>query len=274
MLTNQTQIQADSITKTNPELQKMKYSASGWQLQMRVDMKPFTDIRVRKALQMAVNLPDIAQNYYKGTVNPYPVGLVSPEYAGYAIKFNDWPQSVKDEYTYNPEGAKKLLAEAGYPNGFDTDIVSSSSNDLDLLQVFKAYFADIGVNMEIRPMETNALQAFVNAGKHDQMVYMTSTAGLPPYVSLNNWEGRGRTWTHHGDTAFDAIIDEFLASPDEDAAQKKLAEADMYFITHHWTVEAVPTSSYSFWSPNLKGYSGESSGMSLGGYYYARFWKE
>ena len=35
--------------------------------------------------------------------------------------YEEWPQDLKDEYAYNPTAAKKLLADAGYPNGFKTN---------------------------------------------------------------------------------------------------------------------------------------------------------
>jgi len=223
---------------------------------------------------MSLDLPAIAKSYFNGTVQGIPVGLVSPAYAGYCLPFDKWPQATKDEYTYNPEGAKKLLADAGYPDGFKTNIVASSSSDLQLLQILQSYFKEIKVDMEIRPMDGSAYQDYVRAMKHDQMVWGESTAGLPPYISITNWLARSNTYTRHGDTAFDAIADKFLVASSEDEAQKILSEADMYFIQHHWTTELFPKSNYTFWQPSLKGYSGESGGMSFGSFYYARLWKE
>jgi len=59
---------------------------------------------------------------------------------------------LKDEYAYNPSLARKLLAEAGYPNGFKTNVVADMEWDMKLLPVIQAYFKDIGIEMEIRPM--------------------------------------------------------------------------------------------------------------------------
>ena len=55
----------------------------------------------------------------------------------------------------DPEKARKLLAEAGYPNGFKTNVVTMGSFN-ELLEVFKAYFKDINVDMEIRVMDSTA----------------------------------------------------------------------------------------------------------------------
>ena len=74
---------------------------------------PFADVRVRQAINYAINKKDIVEQLYKGTgevaKNPLP-----PTLWGY----ND---AVLD-YEYNPDKAKELLKEAGYPNGFKTNL--------------------------------------------------------------------------------------------------------------------------------------------------------
>jgi len=75
-------------------------------------------------MQMAVDLPGIAKSYYGGTVEPYRPRLPRGHMQGWGFPYEEWPQELKDEYSYNPALAKKLLAEAGYPNGFKTNIVA------------------------------------------------------------------------------------------------------------------------------------------------------
>ena len=137
--------------------------ASG--VSFRLDNAPFTDIRVRQALQMAINRQSLADDYYGGYASTRPVGLVTTAYTGYAYAYEDWPQELKDEYAYNPEGAKALLAEAAADGvftandlgGFDTDILAANNGDLQLLQVFKSYFLDIGVDMEINAVDNGCI---------------------------------------------------------------------------------------------------------------------
>ena len=113
-------------------------------------MAPFNDIRVREAMQMAIDLPTIAKTYYGGTARPCPSTLTSNYMTGWGFPYSQWPQDLKDQYAYNPTAAKQLLAAAGYPNGFNTDVVVDAAADMDLLQIVKSYFAAIGVNMDIR----------------------------------------------------------------------------------------------------------------------------
>ena len=69
---------------------------------------------------------------------------------GWGCHINQWPQDLKDQYAYNPTAAKQLLAAAGYPNGFNTDVVADTAADLDLLQIVKSYFAAVGIDMDIQ----------------------------------------------------------------------------------------------------------------------------
>ncbi len=113
-------------------------------------------------MQLAIDLPGIAKNHYKGTVEPYPATMTSRYMKGFGFPYEEWPQELKDEYTYNPVAAKKLLAEAGYPNGFKTNVVADTGGDIELLKMVKSYFADVGIEMEIRPVDYATFNDFVN----------------------------------------------------------------------------------------------------------------
>jgi peptide/nickel transport system substrate-binding protein len=70
------------------------------------------------------------------------------------------PDSVKELFKYDPAKAKKLLAEAGYPNGFSfkAQVCSCSPDDMDLIPLVASYLEQVGVKMEIQPMEYAAFQ--------------------------------------------------------------------------------------------------------------------
>jgi len=90
---------------------------------------------------------------------------------GWGFPYEIWPQALKDEYAYNPALAKKLLAEAGYPRGFKTNIVADIEWDMQLLPIIKAYFADVGIDMEIRPMEHTPMLKFVEIDMKHELVW-------------------------------------------------------------------------------------------------------
>ena len=60
---------------------------------------------------------------------------------GWGLPYLQWPQSLQQEYAYNPTNAKALLAAAGYPNGFNTTCIQDSAADGNMLLIVQSYFA-------------------------------------------------------------------------------------------------------------------------------------
>ena len=125
-------------------------------------------------MQQAIDLPSIAKDYYHGLIEPYPDTLtsryISKSMKGWGFPYEEWPQGLKDEYDYNPTMARRLLAEAGYPEGFKTNIVVAADAEMNLLQIVKSYFAQIGIEMEIRQMDAAEFVSFVQINhQHDQL---------------------------------------------------------------------------------------------------------
>ena len=165
---------AQALQKTNPEIiQIATPGAPALTLQPRNDRAPYNDLRVRKAIQMAVDLPTIAKTYYEGSVDPYPSTLTATKYMkGWGFPYEEWPQELKDEYAYNPAAAKQLLADAGYPQGFKTNVLATADADMELLKIVQSYFAAIGIEMGIRVMKTADWIQYVEIDcKHDQLIY-------------------------------------------------------------------------------------------------------
>jgi len=254
--------QAQSLAKTNSDLLQETYASPGSLLQLRCDTSPFTDIRVRQALQLALDLPSIARDFFGGTVSWKPVGLVNPDYQGFATPYDEWPQDLKDEYAYNPTKARALLTEAGYPNGFKTNVLSATSGpgaNLELLQVIKSYFADVSVDMEIRTvMDNPTLMNMIMAKKHDQMVAQGLSDDMPPamgmrmYISIEPSNGLCQN-----DSKFDAMVDAVTNAGELDKTKQLARETNMYWLRQHWVVTTFPLAKYVIWQPRVGGYSGQ-----------------
>jgi dipeptide transport system substrate-binding protein len=125
--------------------------------------KPFDDVRVRKAVNMAINKKAIVDAVFLGSgvpaKNPIPPSMWS---------YND---SVKED-EYNPDAAKKLLAEAGYPNGLETDLWAMpvqrpyNPNARRIAELMQADLAKVGVKAEIKSFEWGEYRKRAQAGEH------------------------------------------------------------------------------------------------------------
>jgi peptide/nickel transport system substrate-binding protein len=200
---------------------------------------------------------------------------VNPVFKGWTTPFDEWPQELKDEYTYNPTKAKQLLAEAGYPTGFKTNIVAATNADLDLLQIIKSEFLDIGVDMDIKTMEPGAAGAYVAAMKHDQMSLWQGFTGLTwPLNTISVFRHSKKSTanpTGNNDPAYDAMIDKINLAATEDEASKIMRDMETYLLKQHWDIYTMPLKSYTLWQPYLRGYSGEILSQDQGRI-WARLW--
>ena len=276
---------AQALQKSNPDiLQIMTPSPSTPSLDPRNDRPPFNDIRVRKALQLAIDLPTIARTYYGGKAVANPSTLTSRDVRGWGFPYEDWPQDLKNEYTYNPELSRQLLAAAGYPEGFSTHIVVESTVDIKLLDIVKSYFAAVGVEMEIRPLDTASFVNYVlTSHRNDQLVQRSaSSLGLAtePIRQLERLRtGAVPNYLMVSDPVFDSFLPRAMAADGINEIKKIVRDANEYVARQHFAISLVQPVQYSLFQPWLKGYSGQffavsaaSGGPPLYFFYPARFW--
>ena len=133
--------------------------------------KPFDDIRVRQALNYAVD----KQAFAKVVCNGYAVPLNSclpANLSGYVSQGAPWP--------YDPAKAKALLAEAGYPNGFSSTVWGNNASlTQKAMQFLQQQFAQVGVKVEVEPLE-----AGVAAAKIWNVTTREDATTLMDYVGL------------------------------------------------------------------------------------------
>ena len=158
------------LLKQRPELKYANGYQSTWVLSGRMDKAdlPYKDIRVRQALNLAVDKTAFLRDYFKGDGEllsyPYPGGKSWVKFRTELEDMPKTPQLPGSQATVpelikggNIEKAKKLLAEAGYPNGFKAKVqMQSTSARVDEVSILKDMLAKVGVDLQLAVMETGA----------------------------------------------------------------------------------------------------------------------
>lgn len=213
-------------------------------LGLKCNQEPFSDLNVRIAMQKAINMQEVSQ-YHFGQET-----LVLPSLWDNSLvtwcATADWTPELLDEYSYDPEGAEALLDAAGYPKGadgtrFTFTVALDPSADMELFQLAKGYFANVGINMEIEVLSDMAAGREVQSGSNARedtrqfnfMIGGSTDAGF----SFQSYATTGFAYCSFADDyAFDELL---LAtrdanSPAEQAAAAKAA--DLHFVSQHTVI--------------------------------------
>jgi peptide/nickel transport system substrate-binding protein len=196
---------------------------------------PLKDLRVRTALARAVNRAAIADRVMEGYALPAS-NLVAPPVFGHVTALKPEP--------YDPEGAKKLLAEAGYPDGFALVLAAPNNryvNDEQLAQAVAQMFARIGVTTRVEALP--AATYFPRARNLDFGVALLGWGSFSGDLALRSLvmshdadRGFGTwNWGRYANPSLDALVIKGLASVD-DAQREEAARAAMTLAMRDFAV--------------------------------------
>jgi len=256
---------ARELKKSSPDLKWNRWlTPTANRVALRVDTKPFTDVRVRRALNMAVNKQEIIDKYYGGEAEMFTFPM-HPVYVGYHQPLKEQPASVQELFKYDPAKAKKLLAEAGYANGFSfkMQVCTCHPDQMELMPLVAAFLEGVGVKMEIVPMEygahLSAMTSHTNAAG-----YLTWGPDTNPTTSLRVNFGKGQVYNAPmmDDAKFDARVAEANGERDEKKRQQILRELTTYVLDQAPAIWMPAPYRYTAWWPWVKNYGGE---MFVGG---------
>ncbi len=144
------------LMNSNPDLVTARGPIRNQMLNFNITRKPFSDQRVRRAVMLAIPHEEMNESLYDGT------GLwpAYPTFAGTAPFHISLEQMEKERpdlarmWGYDPEEAKRLLAEAGYPNGFKTNIITRTEfGSAETSEAVALYLSQVGIDMEIRVVD-------------------------------------------------------------------------------------------------------------------------
>ena len=252
-----------NLQQINPDIQVVPHYLWGLGIALSAQNPPLNDIRVRHAMQMAWDSETVSNTYMKGWSLGVPVGYMSDAVVGYVLPFEDWPEDIQQYYTYDPKGAEALLDEAGYPRGadgirFKTGLDFRDIGDLGLHELAVAYFSEIGVEVELQPMDSATWAGRLREHTYEGMTseaigfYHSILGPLGQNVSTSTWNPAGVR-----EPAYDAMVEAAESAPTHEEQQRLVREANMYLVENHWHLWLGRALVFTVTQPWVTGFNGE-----------------
>ncbi|KHF41617.1 glutathione ABC transporter substrate-binding protein [Halalkalibacter okhensis] len=217
-----------------------------------MNKEPFDDIRVRQAINLAVDTDAIVEHVYNG-VGIKAEGPMGPGVWGYH-------PDIKG-YDYDIEEAKRLLAEAGYEDGFETTIWTNDNKErMDITEVVQAQLSEIGIDVNIEVLEWGAYLENTGSGQHDMFILgwsnMTGDADYNQYYlyhSDTHGDAGNRSFYHNEEV--DRLINEGRQESDlekrlalyHEAQEIEVEDAPLVLLRHTEYVAAIGNGVEGFW---------------------------
>ena len=259
----------ESIERTNPEIAFYPWSVrseNSFAFNMSKD-NPFSkDVRVRRAMQMALDLETMNDTYFKGQATWEPRGTIGDAIIGYNTPFEEWPEEVRRGYIYDPEGAEKLLDEAGYPRGADGIRIKATEHhfehaDFDYAQLAASYWKAIGVDVEIIRSEAATHGSRLREHTYGDMIgWISGIDYLDPLTTVEwGYSEGGFNPSGLNDPEYDRLYGVARDAATIEEQQRAVKAADMYNMKNHFYLWGPNAPKFNAVQPWVRGYAGEQS---------------
>lgn len=196
---------------------------------VELDKNPFQDVRVRKAMYMAIDADAIIKNIYNGHAYATTT-TVAQGFNGYDPDLQRLP--------YDPEGAKQLLAEAGYPDGFEVTFDAGAStppNSAELSQALASYWEKIGIKVNLN-LISSGYGTYVNQSAGNSGLLLSPWAiytgdGISMQEKqYHTWDAEtgtgGGNYSQYSNPEVDALIDEAMQEMDAEKRGELVRQID------------------------------------------------
>jgi peptide/nickel transport system substrate-binding protein len=248
----------DTLKQKRPRLQTAEYPNSVMShIYMRTDKPPFSDIRVRRAMSLAIDRKGIIDSVYEGgaAINPpVPAAL------------RDWsvPMDQLGEggrwYKYDLAQAKKLMAEAGYPNGFAATMEFTTYGSqilIDMTQLILKGLKDIGIDAKLNTKEYGAYIATTFYGKFDSMAFGPQTGFQEPdnFLYGQYYPGELKNQSHINDPIVADMLVRQRRTQDVAKRREVIYEIQRYLAKQQYYVQMPSAIQIAVWDGALKNYA-------------------
>ena len=212
------------------------------------------DLKVRQAIAYALNTEEMVAVMTQGlgSKSIWPVGT------------EQWFYSDYTPYTYNPEKAKELLAEAGYPNGFEITLQCISREpDNTIMQIVQQQLGNVGIKVTLESMERLAWVDLYTKQLTGQLGLAKMTyPRVDAYVQLNTNMGgtSSNNYSQYKGEKFNELLDKIKLEYNTETRKALLNEAQQVYLDDCATIFLYELPRYVAYSNKLQNYSTYSLG--------------
>ena len=208
-----------------------------------LDSPYFDDVRVRQAVAYAMSMEDIYTGVYRN-LGSMAFSCICPGIPGYSNQFEG------DKYPYGTaaevDKAKALLAEAGYPNGFDMNLViDQDANRIAVAEILKNNLGKAGINVTISSQDSAAFWDRIYAGDFDMLLNGVNANSYEPDMAMYyRWHSsnisaeKGTNYTRYNNPDMDKLLDDARATFNQNE------RFDLYAQAQSIMMNDVPSLSY------------------------------
>jgi peptide/nickel transport system substrate-binding protein len=238
-------------------ISKLKSSAHR-ELSMRCDKAPFNDPRVRQAVALTLNRPQIVQALFKGYADP---GNDSP----FAPVFPSTDTNVAQRAA-NIAKAKSLLSAAGHPSGFSTQLIGNDVQEIsEYAQIVAQAAKSIGVNIKVKMENSTAYYGKATFGNSD---WLDATMSLvdyghrsvpnvfltAPLQTINSKSGTG-SWNaaHFSNSHYDKLAQQYISSSHLSTQRQIAGQIETLLLAETPVIYGYFYNYLSAWAKNVGG---------------------
>jgi peptide/nickel transport system substrate-binding protein len=248
----------DRLQQTRPTLKTLEFPANVMShIAMRTDQKPFSDPRVRRAISHAIDRQAIIDAVLEGggvLNSPVPTALrewtLPVDQLGEGARF----------YAHDPREAKRLLAEAGYPDGFPGQLCFTTYGStivIDAVQLILKNLKDVGIDARLDTKEYGAYIATCFYGKFDSMSYGPQTPYLEPdsFLFGQYYPGQLKNQSHVDDPAVADLLVRQRRTFDVTKRREIIHEIQRRLAAQQYYVQGPSQVYIAVWEGALKNYA-------------------
>ncbi|MDE0024091.1 MAG: ABC transporter substrate-binding protein [Spirochaetaceae bacterium] len=273
--------EAADLLDANPELQAHRYHVRSDQVfAMYVQDEPFDDVRVRRAMQMALDNETIAAIVYQGHALTTPQGVIGRSQPAYVVPYEQWTEELRNGYRYDPEAAESLLDEAGYARGadgvrFTVPLQWPAWDEIGEYQHMALdYWRAVGIQVEVNTIPGRRWVALLDAGRlHGLSPAVLGTSSDP--LRALQWQEPAHRWNRGrvDDPVYNEWVAKARAAVTLDERTEAVRQADYRLIEQHWYTWGPSAPSFNIVQPWVHGFNGDTFlGNGQTNAVFARLW--